>query len=126
MRLRDVRFGSRRLLVTVALLCLFTTVCLVLLAPGDPWCDVIVSHVFGHDTRYTAGYSEGKWRRLRAGMTTSEVETRIGPPLRKLQYDGHQQVWWYSESPSGSDYWKRAVSFRSGYAEQFIGGFYLD
>jgi len=126
MRLRDVRVGSRRLVVTVALLCLFTILCLVLLAPGDPWCDVIVSHVFGHDTRYTAGYSEGKWRGLRAGMTTSEVEMRMGPPLRTMQYDGDHKVWWYSESPRGSDYWMRAVSFRGGAAEEFIGGFCLD
>jgi hypothetical protein len=126
MRLRDVRFGSRRLLVTVALPCLLTTVCLVLLAPGDPWCDVILSHVVGHDTRYTAGYSERKWRGLRARMTTSEVEMRMGPPLRKMQYDGDHTVWWYSESPRGSDYWMRVVSFRGGAAEYFIGGFYLD
>ena len=95
-------------------------------SPGDPWCDVILSHVVGHDTRYTAGYSEGKWRGLRARMTTSEVEMRMGPPLRKMQYDGDHTVWWYSESPRGSDYWMRAVSFQGGAAEYFIGGFYLD
>ena len=126
MRLPHVRFRSRRLVVTVGLLGLFINVCLVLLAPGDPWCDVIISQVFGHDTRYAAGYSEGRWRGLRRGMTSSEVETMIGPPLSTMRYEGDHEVWWYSESPRGSDYWKRAVSFRGGAAEEFIGGFYLD
>ena len=126
MSLRRVRFKSRRLVVTVGLLGLFVAGCLVLFAPGDPWCDVIISYVFGHDTRYAAGYSEGRWRGLRSGMTTSEVETRMGPPLRRMQYDGDHDIWWYSEFPRGSDYWKRGVSFRGGAAENFIGGFYLD
>ena len=115
-----VRFRSRRLVVSVALLCLLAAACLVLLVPGDPWCDVVISYVFGHDTRYAPGYSEGRWNGLRRGMTTTDVETMMGPPLRKLQYDGDCRVWWYSESPRHSDYWMRAVSFRGGAAERFI------
>lgn len=47
MQLARVRLRSRRLVAVLALLCFLTTVCLVLLAPGDPWCDVVISRVFG-------------------------------------------------------------------------------
>jgi hypothetical protein len=50
----------------------------------------------------------------------------MGPPLRKMQYDGDHEVWQYSESFRGSDYWMKAVSFRGGTGAEFIGGFYLD
>jgi hypothetical protein len=50
----------------------------------------------------------------------------MGPPLRKMQYDRGQEVWWYSESAHSSDYWKRAVSFRAGVVGKFFSGFYID
>jgi hypothetical protein len=114
------------LVVAAALLCVFGTACAVLLIPGDPWADAVVARGFGHDTRYAPGYREDAWWRLRRGPTTGDVAAILGAPLRKTRYDAHREVWSYTDSPRGSDYWMRAVSFRDGAAEEFRGGFYRD
>jgi hypothetical protein len=112
--------------VAAALLCLFIALCAALILPGDPWADVALAQLLGHDTRYAAGYSESGWRKLRRGMTTREVEAILGPALKKIHYERDHEIWSYTDSPRGSDYWRRAVSFRGDVADEFVGGFYLD
>lgn len=71
--------------------CLLLTVCPPFLA-GDHYWDVALSLAFGHDTRHAPGYSEGRWLGLRRGMTHPEVDSMVGPPLRKMEYKGGQEV----------------------------------
>src|SRR6185437_10015119 len=125
MRLFGVRMPAR-IAVVAGLLAVFAATCHFLNTPGDPWVDVLVSHVYGHDTRYAPAYSEGRFWSLHPGMTMPDVEKTLGPPLEKIEYDRGNAVWWYSESPRGLDYWMRAVVFRGGKTVRLIDGFYLD
>src|SRR5262245_34161568 len=83
--------------LTVGIMVALVVMCLALnagrfLISGDFFWDVALSHALGHDTRYAAGYSEGKWSGLRRGMTTSEVESAMGQPLKKVLSPGGQEV----------------------------------
>jgi hypothetical protein len=124
MRLPCVRFTVRRMMIAVAVLGAGFTA-LPWLIYGPSLFDVILSGV-GHDTAYSATYTEARWRRLYRGMTTSEVEAVIGPPLRKKSWPHQSEVWMYSMSPGDTHYWKRQVIFRAGKVEGFDGGFYFD
>jgi hypothetical protein len=55
--------------------------------------------------------------RLRIGMTDHQVKEIIGLPLYKdivHQPWGTSELWRYSESPSGGNYWRRWIEFRDG------------
>jgi hypothetical protein len=69
-----------------------------------------------NDTVYSQGYRESAFKELRVGMTTEEVESRMGPPLAK--YPGSDlEVWHFSKSRSGDGtYYVRVVWFRKNRA----------
>jgi hypothetical protein len=108
MPLPRIRFTTRRIMVVVA--------CLGIGLGAARWVRSKLSTV------YASGYSESQFRRLRIGMTREQVESIVGPPLRK---DSTSQRWspfenWiYSEppplgvvyGPGGEDYWRRWVMF---------------
>jgi hypothetical protein len=88
--------------------------------------DTVLSILFSHDTIYTQGYTERAWLSIRRGMRGSEVKALIGPPLKTLDYAGGLEAWLYSMSPSGSDYWMRAVLLQGGTVVGLDAGFYTD
>jgi hypothetical protein len=96
--------------------------------------------LLGDKTFYAAGYNESKFRSLSVGMTSSEVEEIMGPPLIKGQWQEpipgkpitpgegplHER-WGYScaAKPIGN-YWMREVWFKGGVVYSFERRFYLD
>jgi hypothetical protein len=88
-----------------------------------------VDHNFG--TVYASGYSESAFRRVRIGMTPEEVESILGPPLRR---DSTSQRWspcdnWmYSDPPHGlgEDYWRKWVMFQDGKVVYIDNNYYFD
>lgn len=67
------------------------------------------------DTVYAPGYSYWGFRSVEPGMTKAEVRALLGEPLGmgRLYVNG-DEIWWYSESPSSSDFRVRSVSFSRG------------
>jgi hypothetical protein len=72
-----------------------------------------VREMFFANTIYSAGYDESRFQQVRVGMTSSEVEALIGPPLRRVPWWPNQGLvcWEYSNSRPGSSkhYWRRDV-----------------
>ena len=85
------------------------------------------------ETVYSPGYSESRFRRVRIGMTPTEVESIVGHPIRK---DSTSQRWspWensiYSEPPPhgtiGDNYWRRWVLFNDGRVSAIVDDYYED
>ena len=76
-----------------------------------------VRQLYFANTVYSANYSEGRFGRIQEGMTTNEVESLVGQPLRKVpQLYGVPEtaLWMYSvKRHGGGDYWLRNVYFQS-------------
>ena len=45
-----------------------------------------VREMFFANTVYSAGYDESRFRQVRVGMTSEEVEALLGPPLEKVPW----------------------------------------
>jgi hypothetical protein len=71
-----------------------------------------VREMFLDNTIYSAGYDESRFRQVRMGMTSEEVEALMGPPLEKVPWpEAGVVIWLYTDrlhNRSG-DYWKRDV-----------------
>lgn len=72
-------------------------------------------------TVYAPGYREDQFRRVGVGMTRSQVESIMGPPLRRDSISpgwSPLENWIYSDPPPpgtiGDNYWRRWVMFDSG------------
>jgi hypothetical protein len=98
-----------------------------------------VRWMFFASTVYSAGYDEGRFRQVRVGMTSEEVEELLGPPLKKVPWwqpgVSGQPVWgqpgdvnWlYTESrPGYSDYWMRNVLMRDGKVIQVQSAYWVE
>jgi SmpA / OmlA family len=85
-------------------------------------------------TVYAPGYDESQFRRVRIGMTSKEVESILGDPLRKdstsAQRWGPYENWIYSEPPPhgtiGDNYWRRWVMFDDGKVVAIVDDYYED
>lgn len=82
----------------------------------------VVRAILSWNTVYSAGYDEGRFRQVRVGMTSEEVEGLMGPPLRKLPWpDQNLMIWMYTAKRSGGgDYWRRHVFMKDGKVVQVI------
>ncbi len=115
------RLTVRGMLITVAIFgCWFGTVRL--------W----VRHNFA--TVYATGYDEGLFRRVKIGMTSKEVESILGCPIRKESASNHygwgDEKWIYSDPPPpgtiGDNYWRRWVIFKGGKVAAIVDDYYED
>jgi hypothetical protein len=91
-----------------------------------------ISAIEGELTVYTIGYKEFKFRSLRVGMTVSQVEDIMGPPLARSEWaripgNPEGDVWSYTRpyKPHG-DYWTRGVFFRDGIISYIQSEYYTD
>ena len=119
------RFSRFRMMIAVAILGLG-------LGAAHAFCTglALVDHayalIFEHDTVYADGYTEAGWDRLSRGMSGGQVERELGPPLKILPYSRGLEVWWYSESPGDTNYWRRSVHLRDGAVEGLDDRFHVD
>jgi hypothetical protein len=86
--------------------------------PADSWAAkmaitplaFIVGAVFcDADTVYASGYSEAAFETVRPGMTTTEVEKRLGPPLGVSKNRDGGESWFYSRHGARSDDFENRV-----------------
>jgi hypothetical protein len=87
------------------------------------------NYLNGYGTVYSSGYSEGRFNSLRRGMTRLQVETIMGPPLKRTiaEYQGGDEMWAFSDQPTiTSNYWQRWVIFNKGKASVIVKDFWLD
>jgi hypothetical protein len=98
MALPRVRFTVRRMMLAVAVIGLAV---------------FAVRQMVFANTVYSAGYDEIRFRQVRVGMTSSEVEALLGPPLRKVPWWPDQALvcWKYTNSRpwTSKHYWRRDV-----------------
>jgi hypothetical protein len=126
MRRHRFRFTTRRMMILVTLLCLVFGVLRRLSYMRPSLGDRLLALMLGQDTEYPDGFSEEKWNKIRAGMTTSEVESIMGPPFNKLRYPGQFENWKYSASHRNSHHWNRTIQFRRGRVVEIHHSFYVD
>jgi outer membrane protein assembly factor BamE (lipoprotein component of BamABCDE complex) len=92
-----------------------------------------LSLLLGESTVYSKAYNEQRFRAIRVGMTESQVEAIMGPPLWKVT---HPDDWFYSgrrrrASYTGredvrANYKRRFVTFQKGRVVQIINDFWID
>jgi hypothetical protein len=64
----------------------------------------------GGYTYYAAGFDQRKFDNLHVGMSASELEKAIGPPLEKIPQRNGSVLWTYSGRPDVSrSFWRRWV-----------------
>jgi hypothetical protein len=82
----------------------------------------------GPRTVYAVGYDEFKFKELRTGMTWTEVEAALGPPLETVpKRDDVPEVWFYSLGETSlDDYWRRWVWFRNGKVTEITSDYWED
>jgi hypothetical protein len=79
------------------------------------------------DTRYSSGFSHRRFLRVTPGMTTSEVEGLLGPPLSIYFVERTGEAGWkYSDTVTDSSYYARSVLFRNGRVTRRLSEFYVD
>jgi hypothetical protein len=88
-----------------------------------------VRKMFFASTVYSAGYDESRFRQVRVGMTSAEVEALLGPPLRTLPWWPDQDLmnWKYTDSrPRTSNYWMRDVFVKDGKVVKVVSMYWID
>jgi hypothetical protein len=78
------------------------------------------------DTEYAPGYSDWRFLKVREGMSTTEVTSLLGTPLRIYESDHREQVWMYSRSPHDTHYRCRSVIVRDAVVVEIHSEFYFD
>lgn len=79
------------------------------------------------DTRYAPGFSHRAFLKISPGMTTAEVEQRLGPPLKKYVVRRTGEIGWkYSLTPSDASYRIRIIFFQDGRVSERRSDFYAD
>ncbi len=142
MRLPRPRVTIRRMMVATAVAAIVAAAAKSLLVDNRPR-DILAAAISAPDGEYTVyagGYSESKFRSLRAGMTVRQVEEIMGPPLdrgRWMDSDAAgpttagegipQDIWYYTRAGKArGDYWRREVWFRDGLVYHTEGTYYMD
>ena len=121
-----VRFTVRRMMVVVAALGILLTLVRYVFIEDSPD-QLLAAILHPHSTAYAPGYNESRFRAVRIGMATSQVERLAGSPLER------RPAWW----PAGDDLWlytrgrtstgrRRWVVFRKGKVVEVINNFYVD
>lgn len=80
-------------------------------------------------TIYSERYDEAKFHTVREGMTASEVEALLGPPIYegKVYESSSERLWAYSRGTSGtSNYWRRWIFVNDGKVESVVADFWWD
>jgi hypothetical protein len=78
-------------------------------------------------TIYAAGYNEGRFEAIRAGMTTDQVLSKLGSPLRKDSSEQDYETWVYSTQYTyTSNYERRWVVFKNGLVERLVSDYWID
>lgn len=113
MRLPRVRLTVRRTMIVIALVGLAT---------------FAIREVFFANTVYSPGYSDSRFRQIRVGMTTAQVEGLMGPPLEMIPWSEQGlEIWCYSKKPSGrGDYWRRDLFVKGGRVCQILDMYWFD
>jgi outer membrane protein assembly factor BamE (lipoprotein component of BamABCDE complex) len=114
MRWPRVRFTVRRIMILIAVIgfALFA-----------------VRQTYFANTLYSVRYDESRFRQVRAGMTSSEVEALMGPPLEKVSAPQIGVViWLYTDRlhNRGGDYWKRDVWMEDDKVVNLVNIYYSD
>jgi outer membrane protein assembly factor BamE (lipoprotein component of BamABCDE complex) len=89
-----------------------------------------VRQMFFANTIYSVGYDELRFRQVRVGMTSSQVEALMGPPLEKVPWpeESGGVIWFYTDrrhNRSG-DYWKRDVWMKDDKVSNVINMYWQD
>ena len=82
------------------------------------------------DTVYSSGYTLNRWKRVRVGMSRSEVEAILGPaqlmyPIQNAQ-DGPDMAGRWSYSPGDTHFRCRVLMFRDGVVVRKYSEYYID
>ena len=117
MRLSRPRFTVGRMMMGMA--------CLGLCLAGIRF--VLLNFPYGGlGTIYSRNYNETKFRSLRMGMSAKEVESIMGPPLKKIRYVD-DELWYYSDQPNEvANYWRRWVHIRQGRVMAITSDYWID
>ena len=142
MRRPRMQVTVRRMMVAVAVAAIVLAFAKFLFTDNRP-IDILfaaISALEGHFTVYANGYSESRFRSLRAGMTVREVEDIMGSPLEKGKWQVPNRsgpttpgkgilddIWYYSRAGKArGNYWRREVWFRNGAVYRTETAYYLD
>jgi SmpA / OmlA family len=105
------------------------------------WAGVILAVVqwlhVNFATVYAPSYREDRFAQVRIGMTRQEVESLLGPPLRKTPLPSESwkpdDCWVYSRPPGsgllGDNYWRRWIFFgptKDSRVEAIVNDYYED
>jgi hypothetical protein len=93
-----------------------------------------VRWMFFVSTVYSTGYDESRFRQVRVGMTSEEVEQLLGPPLKKVPWwqpgvwgQPSDVNWLYTDCrPGFSNYWMRNVLMGDGKVIQVQSTYWVD
>lgn len=108
-----------RVLVGVVVLVLSLLVSLVVI--DQCLYDGLISLLLPEDTEFAAGYSEDVFRKLKLPDSMESVEQQLGAPLSKSD-----EFWFYSRSPSSTNYRHRFIRVQDGVAVERLHEFYVD
>jgi hypothetical protein len=108
-----MRFSLRSLMIVIAVISLAV---------------FAVRQMFFANTVYSAAYDESRFRQVRVGMGSSEIQGLLGPPLRTIPWwpDRNVVCWKYSAKRKGSDYWRRDVFMKDGKVVQVMNCYWID
>lgn len=95
--------------------------------PGEPG-DWLLGLFFGHETVYSAGYTDSGWKRVELGMSQIDVRTLLGEPLEKARIGVPvTERWEYSTfGESTENYHMRFLDFVAGKVAAKCGDFTID
>jgi hypothetical protein len=81
----------------------------------------------GEDTRFASDYSALGFARIRQGMDHTAVRRLVGNPLQVRIDELGGESWLYTDSPSGSNFRVRTVTFdANGIVASRYAEFYVD
>ena len=83
---------------------------------------------FDSCTIYSAGYHEGRFHQIRAGMTSEQVESMMGRPIQVFDWPGDgMRNWVYTRGAADtSNYWRRWVMMKGGKVAFVVSDFWWD
>ena len=122
---------KRRIMATGAVLsgAVAALVCFHLWLP-DGLEGVVFGIALHEDTLYAAGYSDGGFRRVTAGMSEAQVEEVLGAPESRWTIErsgnGPDAGARWSYSPGDTHYRCRVILFRRGHVVKKHAEFYVD
>lgn len=94
----------------------------------DGWQGTVLGLCLDDDTEYAPHYSAWGFRRIRAGMSESDVRALAGEPLERYAIAGSpgDHGWRWTRSPHSRSYRLRVVIFRAGKVSEKLSELYLD